>query len=140
MGKSSNLLKSRPTRNVPGKKEYQIIRDTHGAPEYYLVPFADFQALLEGRDEDTLLIAAADVARGDEVFPEDVARRLVAGETPLKVIREWRGMTQSQLGGKSHVPSQYISQIERSARHMGRSVAKRLASALGVSAEILMDI
>jgi hypothetical protein len=134
MTKASNILKFRAASDV------QVIRDAStGAPAFAVVPWADYQRLTAPRDEDAALIAAGEAARNDETFPEDVARRLVAGEAPLKVIREWRGMTQSQLGGKSRVPSQYISQIERRARHMGRAVARRLAQVLDVSYDLLLD-
>jgi DNA-binding XRE family transcriptional regulator len=141
MAKSSNILKSRTVTREKGEK-YQVIRDSKGAPEYYLVPFADFHKLIERDDEDAALIAAGNAARHDEAFPAAVAERLVAGETPLKVIREWRRLTQEQLEAAAGVPAQYISQIERRAggRNVGRKVAAKLAPALGVSAEALMEI
>ncbi len=39
----------------------------------------------ETAEETVALIAAGNAARGDETFPEDVTRRLIAGEVPLKV-------------------------------------------------------
>jgi hypothetical protein len=124
-----------------GTRDIQIIRDSRtGAPAFAVMPWADYERLSGGGDDDASLIAAADAARGDTTFPEDIARRLVAGEVPLKVFREWRKLTQSELGGKSRVPSQYISQLERRARNMGKSVAKKLAEALAVPADMLMDL
>jgi DNA-binding XRE family transcriptional regulator len=87
-----------------------------------------------------VLIAAGKAARGEETYPAEIAARLVAGETPLKVIRNWRGLSQAELGKKSGVNHIYLSQIERTNRKMGRKVAAKLAAVLGVTAEILMDI
>lgn len=142
MSKSSNILKSRPTKLVDDCAEHhvQVLRDLAGDPTFAVVPWADFQRLVSAQDEDTALIAAAEAARGDDVFPEDVARRLIAGEPALKVLREWRGLTQAKLADRSGVATQYISQIERGARNLGHAVAKRLAPVLGVTVDSLIDL
>ena len=49
----SVILKSRAVTHEKGEN-YQVIRDSKGAPEYYLVPFADFHKLIE---RETLLFA-----------------------------------------------------------------------------------
>lgn len=120
-------------------KDVQIIRDDKGAEAFAVVPWPDYQKLL-ARDDDADLIALGEAHRGEETFPADVARRLVAGEAPLKVIREWRGMSQGKLHDLADVPANYISQIERGERNCGRKVAARLAAALDVPADVLMDI
>lgn len=145
MSKSSNVLKSRPVKAVPGGSiagHVQILRDRGGDPAFAVVPWADYQRLIAGDDEDAALIAAADAARNDESFPDAVARRLLNGEAPLKVIREWRGMTQEALSKKTDVPAQYLSQLERRAggRNVGRKTAAKLAPVLKVSVEALMDL
>jgi DNA-binding XRE family transcriptional regulator len=118
----------------------QIIRDSAGVPVYAVVPWSDFERLQSGADETATLIAAGEAARGDYTFPADVAARLVAGESALKVIREWRDMTQAQLGTTADVAPVYISQIERGTRNMGRNAAKKLAPALGLPVDVLMDL
>ena len=104
------------------------------------MPWAEYERLRAGGDEDASLIALASPHRGEETFPAEIAKRLVAGEPALKVIREWRGMTQADLAIKGGVPSQYISQIERGARNMGSKTARKLGPALGVSADALMEL
>lgn len=142
MSKSNTSLKSRATAKAAIVDRIQIINDSFGSPAFAVVPWSDFQALQAGGDETAALIAAGEAARGDETFPADVAKRLVAGEVPLKVIREWRGLTQSQLFEKSGVSEQYISQIERRAggRNLGRKAAANLAPVLRVSADALMEL
>jgi DNA-binding XRE family transcriptional regulator len=90
------------------------------------------------KDEDSTLIALATPHRGEESFPAEVAKRLIAGEPALKVLREWRGLSQARLGEKAGVPAQYISQIERAARNLGKATARKLAPVLKVSVEILL--
>jgi DNA-binding XRE family transcriptional regulator len=117
----------------------QIIRDAKGEAVFAVVPWNEYERLRAGDSEDAQLIKLANAARGEESFPASVAKRLVAGESPLKAIREWRGLTQSELGKKSGVAVQYISQMERGARNMGRKVAGKLAKTLRVSAEALLE-
>jgi DNA-binding XRE family transcriptional regulator len=116
----------------------QMIKNGKGEPAYAVLPWKEYQRLRAVGGEDAMLIRAGNKARHEEAFPEDVARRIVAGEPPLKVFREWRGLSQARLGGKSGVATQYISQIERGARGMGKKVAAKLAKALGVEAESLL--
>jgi DNA-binding XRE family transcriptional regulator len=118
----------------------QIVRDDKGAPLVVVVPWAEYERLKAGADEDARLIALATPHRGEEAFPADIAKLLIAGNNPVKVFRVWRGMTQQQLSTQSNVANQYISQIERGVRKVGRTVAKKLAPALGVSIDALMDI
>jgi transcriptional regulator with XRE-family HTH domain len=117
----------------------QIIRDEQNEPVYAVLPWAEYKNLTDGRGEDAALIERAIAARNDDKFPAVIARRLAAGEVPLKVIREWRGLAQGQLGELADVAPQYISQIERGARNMGTETARKLAPLLGVSARALLD-
>jgi DNA-binding XRE family transcriptional regulator len=118
-------------------EKVQIIRDAKGEAAFAVVPWSEYERLRGG--EDAQLVAIGNAARGDESFPAAVAKRLVTGEAPLKVFREWRGLTQDALHRKSGVATQYISQIERGSRNVGRKVAAKLAKVLHVSADALMD-
>jgi DNA-binding XRE family transcriptional regulator len=117
----------------------QIIRDAKGDAAFAVVPWNEYERLRAGDGEDLQLIKLGNAARGEESYPASVAKRLVAGESPLKVIREWRGLTQNELGKKSGVAAQYVSQMERGARNMGRKVGAKLAKTLRVSIEVLLE-
>ena len=116
----------------------QIIRNSKGEPAFAVVPWNEYERLRAGANEDAQLIALATPHRGEESFPAEVAKRLIAGEPALKVIREWRGIAQGLLGKKAGVAPQYISQIERGERGMGGMTARKLAPVLGVSVEALL--
>ena len=120
--------------------DVQIIRGHNGAPLYAVLAWSDYQRLTAVDGETAALIAAGVEGRNDETYPEEVARRLLSGEPALKVIREWRGLTQEELADQSHVATQYISQIERGVRNAGRNVGAKLAEVLNVSRDILMDV
>ena len=72
------------------------------------------------------------MARDEESFPLEVADRLIAGESPLKVFREYRGLTQSALAKNAGTSAAYLSQIETGRRTGSVKLLRRLADALGV--------
>lgn len=117
----------------------QIIRNDRDEPAFAVVPWSDYEILTAGRSEDDALIARGRAARGDESFPADIAKRLAKGETPLKVFRNWRKMSQGALGKAAHVAPHYISQIERGERGIGKATARKIAPILRVSLEALLD-
>ena len=123
--------------------QIQII-EKDGKPEYAVVPFKDYQRLLE-LAEDAEDIAAADAAKAeldrgeDEVIPSEIARRLIDGkEHPLKVWREYRGLTQEALAEQVESTKSYISQIEAGKKSGSVALIKRLAASLNVDMDDLV--
>lgn len=53
---------------------------------------------------------------GGEFFPVEVVDRLLAGESPIRVYRTYRGMTQKQLAEAAGINPVYLSQIETGKR------------------------
>ncbi|MBZ0140677.1 MAG: helix-turn-helix transcriptional regulator [Pseudorhodoplanes sp.] len=86
-------------------------------------------------DEDAgtaRLVAKArnDVAAGLPLLPKDVVDRLAKGENPVRVLREWRGVTQLYLAHKANISQSHISDIESGRRTGTPSTLRRLADAL----------
>lgn len=94
--------------------------------------------------EDTADAAAiretkAALASGDEEFvPGEIAKRLIAGEQPVKVWREYRGLTQKQLFDATGVDQGAISKIENGKRTGDVETLKALADGLGVLVDDLV--
>ena len=88
---------------------------------------------------DVTGIAAYDaaVARNEESFPLEVVDRLIAHESPLKVFREYRGLTQDTLAKNAGTNAAYLSQIETGRRTGSVRLLRRLADALGVELDDL---
>ena len=120
--------------------DIQII-ERDGQPEYAVVPDAEFERLcrLAEEAED---VRAYDVAMADEgeAVSHEVMRRLVEGESPLRVWREHRGLTQTALAERAGVDKTYISQIEAGRKSASVRVMSRLGAALGVSLDDLIQI
>ena len=62
------------------------------------IPLQDFEAL-QTRLEELEDIASLDqaLANPQEFLPEDIALRLIQSESPVKVFREYRALTQEAL-------------------------------------------
>jgi hypothetical protein len=69
----------------------QIIRDQNGNPAFAVLPIDEYERLLEVADEAASIRAYdAYKATQPETFPDEVASRLLNGEHPVKVFREYR--------------------------------------------------
>lgn len=120
----------------------QVI-ERNGAPEWAVLPYADYEKLLdllEGvQDAADVARVRAALGRGDEeTLPDTVVARLLAGESPLRVWREYRGLSQVDLAGAAGVTQSMVTMIETGRRKGQASTLKRLADALRVDVDDLV--
>jgi DNA-binding XRE family transcriptional regulator len=117
--------------------------------ELVVLPRRDYEALIkrakaaDSEDAGTARIVArseAALTTGDEVeLPASVAEAIASGQNALRVIREWRGMTQMQLGEmKTNIGQSTISALENGSRRGTTAVWKQLAKVLGVPMDLLI--
>lgn len=76
--------------------------------------------------------------RSEESFPAEVARRLVRGESPVRVFRRHRGLTQQALAAAVGKSKAYVSEIEAGKKRGSAAVLKAIADALGVAIDDLV--
>lgn len=80
----------------------------------------------------------ADLASGaEELLSADAVNRILAGENPLRVFRELRGMTQVALADASAVNRVQISDIEAGRKAGSIATLRKLADALGITIDDL---
>jgi hypothetical protein len=117
--------------------------------ELIILPRRDYEALLKrarkagSEDEGAARVVAksnAMLAAGQEIeLPSHVAEAIARGENALRVIREWRDMTQLYLGEmKTNVGQSTISALENGTRRGTTAVWKQLAAALRVPMDVLI--
>ncbi|OYY94021.1 MAG: XRE family transcriptional regulator [Hydrogenophilales bacterium 28-61-23] len=106
----------------------QII-ELNGVPAFAVVPVAEWHALL-ARLEEVQDIADAKSARESETFPAEFADRLLSGESPLRVWREYRGLTLQTLAETCGVTRQMLSMIEHGKAKPSADLLGKLAGAL----------
>ncbi|MCB9943466.1 MAG: helix-turn-helix transcriptional regulator [Geminicoccaceae bacterium] len=73
----------------------------------------------------------------DELIPESYANRLLDGESPLRVYRDLRGMTQAVLAKQASVNRVTVAEIETGRKRGSIATLRRLATALDVSLDDL---
>ncbi len=107
--------------------------------EMVTIPRAEYERLREAA-EDLADIQAYDraMAAGEESFPSEIVDRLVNGESPLRVFRDFRGLTQSALATASGVNRVQIADIEAGRRSASVETFRKLAQALNFSIDDLV--
>lgn len=93
-------------------------------------------------DEDigtARLVARArrDIAAGAPLIPKAVVDRIAGGENTLRVLREWRDMTQLHLSHKTGIGQGYISDLENGRRKGTAASLKKIAGVLNVPLDLL---
>ena len=111
-----------------------------GKPEWAVLPYAEYEhlmALLEDmQDTGDAQRIMSNLARGeDEALPQAVAQRLLNDEAPLRVWREYRGLSQTQLAEAAGVTQAMVTMIETGRRKGQTSTLKRLADVLEVDVD-----
>ena len=106
-----------------------------------VIPYGLYEQLLE--DAEMLAdIQAYDAAkaRDEESFPADLVYRItIDGENPLKVWREYRGLTQQQLAAAvGNISRAYISEIESGKKPGSLKIIKAIASTLKVDVDMIV--
>jgi mRNA-degrading endonuclease RelE of RelBE toxin-antitoxin system/DNA-binding XRE family transcriptional regulator len=114
--------------------------------EVAILPRDDYEALVAKAaeaDEDVgtaRLVSRArkEIAAGAPLLPKQVADRLAAGESPIRVFREWRDITQPYLSFKTGISQSHVSDIENGRRTGTLTVLRKIANALSVPVDLLV--
>lgn len=119
----------------------QIIRKD-GKPEYAIIPYSDYLQLVENaemltdiRDYDSAKKALA--SGEEELIPAEVVDRLLDGDNPVRVWREFRRLTAVELANACGVTAAAISQIESGKRKPSVALLKKIAKTLKIDLDTL---
>lgn len=112
----------------------QIIKKD-GKPEYAVVPYDEYIKLVEAA-EDTR--DAKEPLDEVDLVPVEVLDRLIAGENPIKVWREFRSLTQAELAQQVNIAVPYLSQLENEDRVGSIEVLKAIADKLQITIDDLL--
>ncbi|AQS61794.1 hypothetical protein AGRHK599_LOCUS1203 [Rhizobium rhizogenes] len=103
-----------------------------------VLPLSEYESLIDKADIASAEKVRADIASGrDELVPAAVVNRLLAGENPVKVWREHRGMSAKDLAAKAAISAPYVSEIESGKKDGSLSVMRKIADALDVDLDDL---
>ena len=108
-----------------------------GQPEYAVLPYDlytqlvdDAEMLQDVRGYDEAKQAITD---GEELIPSHVIYAIIDGENPIKVWREYRGLTQQELAKTAVISPSYLSQIETGKREGTTAVLLSIARAMNLT-------
>lgn len=115
---------------------------TPAGEELVLVPKADYERLIEAESQLSDIAAYDEAKRRlaageDEPLPAAMVDRLLAGENPIRVWREHRRLSASELAGRAGLSPAYVSQLETGKRDGSVAALSALARALGVDLDDL---
>jgi DNA-binding XRE family transcriptional regulator len=115
---------------------------TRKGKDFAVIPVEDLQKLMD--DAEMLAdVKAYDAAKArledgdDELVPLEITERRLAGESTVKIWREYRKLTQEQLAKKSKVSREMIAAMESGRKAGAIGTLKKLATALNVDLETL---
>jgi DNA-binding XRE family transcriptional regulator len=89
------------------------------------------QVLACARDA-TMGAPVAESSPGDELVPLHAVQRLLAGESPVRIWRLHRGLTQTQLARAAKLTQSMVAKLEAGEKTPSLPSLKALAAALGV--------
>jgi len=112
-------------------------------PEWAVVPYDVYVELVEkaemAQDVQDYDRAKAALEHGDdEVVPSEVIYAILDGGNPIKIWREYRGLSQQELAEKGGISVPYLSQLETNKRKGSLYVLSAIAKALKVSLEAIV--
>ena len=129
------MTKNRKSVTKARSTDVVTVRDT---PPRHATMVAPHSAAPSEAAEAAALRAAL-AAGHEERISAAFANRIIDGENALRVYREYRGLTQVALAEKSGVSRSYIADIETGSRDGTVSAYRKLADALGVLIDDLVD-
>ena len=99
----------------------------------------EYDDLVAARDmlEDVVAYDRA-MAGSADALPHALMARLVDGEPPLGIFREWRGVSVAELSARSGVGPDEIEALERGAEPRSVASLKAIAAALDIEVDELI--
>ena len=101
-----------------------------GKPAFAVLPWEEYQSLIKNQ-------IPAD--ESDVEFPHEVVAANVMGDSLIKAWREYKGMTQAQLAAKAGIKQPTLARMEKPDANPRRSSLGKLADAMGITVEQLME-
>ena len=129
------------------KSNVQFIH-TPGGGDLAVLPRVEYDRLVAIAADAQEEAAASRIVRNstralregrEVVLPKTVVDRLANGDSPVRVIREWRDMIQGELAVAVGISQNYLSEIETGRRKGPAELQKKFARALGVPMDLLIE-
>ncbi len=108
--------------NLENLMKYDLLH-IQGKP-YVLLPLHDYRSMLNNAENDDL--------------PDDILNALTARqESPIKILRKYRGFTQAELAQQAKISRPYLTEIETGKKDGSIRAIKALSKVLSVNISVL---
>ena len=114
---------------MSGHTDPQIIIQ-NGKPAFAVIPWDEYQKLIYTQ-------VTSD--ESDVWFPNEVVKANVRGDSLIKAWREYYKLTQAKLAAKAGMKQSSLARLEKSATNPRKSTLTKLAKAMGIEVEQLID-
>lgn len=116
------------------------ILKTPGGEELVVLPLAEYEALVDARDTIDHAATLAEIAGGrQEALTAEEVEAALAEPSPLAFWRKRRGLTQAALAQAAGISQPYLAGLEQAKRKGNPELLLRLARALSVRMEDLVE-
>jgi len=105
--------------------------------ETVTIPLTEYEGM-RARLEDLDDIIAAHEAKSGATLPHAFALRIINGEHPIRVWREFRGLSAGGLSDAAQVSRTYLSEIETGKKPGSIDAFKAIAEALAVPVDAIV--
>jgi hypothetical protein len=115
---------------------FEVSEMSNTGEELVVLSKRDCDALLaragddDAEDRMTLLLAAEALA--EEPLPDTASSAILGGDSVLKALRTWRGMTQAELARRAGINQGYLSELESLSKSGSAETLERLSGELDV--------
>ncbi|MBI4184896.1 MAG: helix-turn-helix domain-containing protein [Proteobacteria bacterium] len=112
-----------------------------GAADLVVMRRDAYDALVRAAEDASDLAASRAVRaryRPEDYLPAALVERALAGDSPVRLWREHRGLSARALARKAGLSPAYLSEIETGRKAPGARALKALAAALGVGLDDLV--
>lgn len=119
------------------------ILERNGQPAFAVIPIEDYERIAELLEDITDAEIASRISAKlksgeEESFPASIVEHLLNGENPVRILREYRGMSVLELANACGVTRAHIYQIESGKREMSVELLRKLVFVLNVDADMLL--
>ena len=99
-------------------------------PAFAVIPWDEYESLINNQIEPD---------ESNIWFPNDVVKANVRGDSLIKAWREHLGLTQKELAAKAGIKQPALARLEKPDANPRKSTLKKIADAMDLTVEQLME-
>lgn len=108
--------------------------------QFAMIPAEVYEEILERLDIVEGALEQIISGEESEQYPGQVIGRIVDGENPVRVFREYRNITKDQLAQAINATPAYITSVESDVSQASLSSLQAIAQALQINVDELMPL